>query len=159
MKQIAAWLRRMRDHRNPGPATCVATRVAGQVKDFITLPIDEDIDAFAERLTQLCRDHAGEIAKRSYMFTSRDEAGAKVGMKLQTFRWASPANTRLTMLVQQSVDQAATAARSFKELGVEAVLDVCKAQERVIAQLQAENKRLRKQLDDLCLLKRESRLR
>jgi hypothetical protein len=124
------------------------------MKDFITLPIGDDIDAFAERLTQLCRDHAGEIAKRSYMFNARDESGAKVGVKLQTFRWTQPARTRLTMLVQESVDQAATSARNFKQLGVEAVLNVCKAQERMIAQLQAENQRLRKQLDDVRSIKR-----
>jgi hypothetical protein len=154
MKDVALWLHRMRDHRNPGPAACVSTRAAAQMKDFITLPIDDDIDAFADRLAQLCRDHAGEVAKRSYMFTARDESGAKVGVKHQTFHWEQPAKTRLTMLVHQSVEQAATAARSFKELGAEAVFNVCKAQERVIADLQAENRRLRKQLDDLSSIRR-----
>jgi hypothetical protein len=156
MNEIASWVRRMRDHRNPGPATCVATRVAGQMRDFITLPIVDDIDSFAQRLAQLCRDHAGEVTKRSYMFTARDESGAKVGVMSQTFRWAQPTNARLTMLVQKSVDQAANVARDFKGLGIEAVLNVCKAQDRTIARIQAENQRLRKELDDVRLKARSA---
>jgi hypothetical protein len=44
MEEVAAWLGRMRAHVNPGPATSVATSVAGQVREFIALPIGEDLD-------------------------------------------------------------------------------------------------------------------
>ena len=80
----------MSEHHHPGPATCVATRVAGQVKDVITLPIGDDIDKVTERLMQLCRDYAGDAAKRSYIFTARDESGQKVGVKSYTLRQVPP---------------------------------------------------------------------
>jgi len=147
VNDIASWLRRMSEHHNPGPATCVATRVAGQVKEIIVLPIGDDIDKFAERLVQLCRDYAGDATKRSYVFTARDESGAKIGVKSYTLRQAS--RTRLTMLVEESVSQAKKASQQFGGLGVEAVMNACKAQERTITRLQAENLALRREVDGL----------
>jgi hypothetical protein len=153
MKDIAYWLRRVRADRDPGPATCIATRAAGQVSDFITLPICGELDTFAERLDHVCRDHAGDVAKRSYLFTARDESGAKVGVMRYTVRRAQRAaaapRTRLTMLVEESLSQATHLSREFGGLGLDAILTAWKAQDRVMARLQAENQELRKEVDDL----------
>src|SRR5437868_5396703 len=125
VKDIVSWIQRVRAHREPGPATSVATRAAGQVKDIATLPIGEEVEPFAERLAQLCHDHAGDAAKRSYLFTARDEAGATVGVLRYTVRRAPPARagarTRLTMLVEESVSQANHLSREFGGMGADAV--------------------------------------
>jgi hypothetical protein len=148
MEEVAAWLGRMRAHVSPGPATSVATSVAGQVREFIALPIGEDLDAFAMRLIQLCRDYAGDAPKRSYVFKARDDSGKKVGVMRYTMRQPVP-ETRLTTLVEETVSQASSVSRQFRELGVEAVLNTCKTQERILARLQAENLKLRRELDEL----------
>jgi hypothetical protein len=137
----------MCEQRHPGPATTVATRVAGQVKDVITLPIGDDIEKFAERLVQLCRDYAGDAAKRSYVFTARDESGARVGVKSYTLRQAP--RTRLTMLMDETVSQAKKVSQQFGGLGIEAVMNACKVQERTIVRLQTENRALRREVDEL----------
>jgi hypothetical protein len=144
----------MRDHRHPGPAISVATRAAGQVNDIITLPIGDEIDAFAERLALLCRDHAGDnVAKRSYTFTARDGSDAKVGVMRYTVRRAQAGRaaprTRLTMVIEDSVSQATHLSREFGALGRDAVLEAWTTQDRIMARLQAENRELRKEIDDL----------
>jgi hypothetical protein len=137
----------MKEHHNPGPVACVGTRVAGQVKDVISLPITDETDKFAERLVQLCRDYAVDAPKRSYVFTARDESGAKVGVMRYTLRQAP--RTRLTILVEETVSQAKKVSQQFGGLGVESLMNACKAQERTIARLQAENQTLRKEVDRL----------
>jgi hypothetical protein len=153
MKHIVSWLRRVHAHRDPGPATCVATRAAGQVRDITTLPICDDIEAFAERQIHLCRDHAGDVAKRSYIFTARDESGAKVGVMRFTVRRAQRAaaapRTRLTMLVEESLSQATNLSRAYGGLGLDAILTAWKAQERVMIRLQDENQELRREIEEL----------
>jgi len=153
--EIAEWLRRMREHRSPGPATTVATRAIGQSKDFIVLPIGDDLDVFAERLALLCHDHAWEGARRSYTFTARDGAEARVGVmhytvqRAQVRKFAPP--TQLAKIIEDSVRHASRLSCELGTLGRDAVREAWAAQDRMMTRLQAENRDLRKEIEGLRL--------
>jgi hypothetical protein len=53
------------------------------------------------------------------------------------------------MLVEESVSQAKKVSQQFGGLGVEAVMNACKVQERTIDRLHAENQALRKEVEAL----------
>lgn len=154
MNSLSSWLERMHDARDPGPATSVAVRAGRQKVDLAVVALTDDFDEIAARLAQVCRDHAVRSGRSSYLFRALDDGWTPIGAIGHTPRRQRVVRGKGAVRKGPPIPVGTSArpleaSRPFERLALDSMLEAQRVQDRLIARLQDENRKLRTENDSL----------